>query len=268
MNKPFRKYTLVPLGIAALIIIFVPGGEPVMQASKFLINQESQVTGQSSETPGNPRFSDLNPNPQSILHLSGEDFQFEAWVEISIPAQANSASYKDVIRHDQNGALDLTLISQGNTTKYLLQISHWPQQLCTPDDLRACQQGAAAPARGNVSEIQFTLPNQPLKPGTYFLGKAGSTPETEVISYGRQLYSDPSHGQLGCQRWGEAILQVRDVTYTINGMLAYLEADFSRTCDQTTPFPPAHPYDPLPEQTVDRLDHYHFHASWRCQLTP
>jgi hypothetical protein len=44
-------------------------------------------------------------------------------------------------------------------------------------------------------------------PGTYTFGEGGSTPIEDVMIYSRQLYSDPSHGKLGCQVWGGGVVQ-------------------------------------------------------------
>ena len=103
-------------------------------------------------------------------------------------------------------------------------------------------------------------------PGTYTFGKGGSTPTEEIVIYSRQLYSDPSHGKLGCQAWGRGALNVKKAVYNANGNLEYLEASLVRVCEQTAPFPPTLPEDNLLQVESENIKKYTYHASWRCQL--
>jgi hypothetical protein len=187
-------------------------------------------------------------------------------VEFPSSVKTNSNKYAESITDHNNGAIDLTLINQGNTIKYIFHVSSIPQQQCQSNTIRACQQGAAAPARGNVAEVQITLPGSKLMPGNYTFGGGGSTPREEVIIYSRQLYSDPAHGKLGCQSWGRGALNIKRAVYNVNGKLEYLEASLFRVCNQTTPFPPTQPEDNLLQVEVENIEKYTYHASWRCQM--
>ncbi|NET68147.1 MAG: hypothetical protein F6K63_28655 [Moorea sp. SIO1G6] len=202
-----------------------------------------------------------------IVHFYAEKFNFEAHVDFPSSVFTNPDNYAESITHDNNGAFDITLINQGNTIKYLFQVSSIPEQQCQSDATRACLQGGAnAPARGNVAEIQLSLPGKKLIPGTYRVRPGGTTPVEEVITYSRQLYSDPSHGQLGCQTWGKGKLKVKKAVYNAKGKLDYLEASLLRVCEQTAPFAAILPQDNLLQVEAENIPKYTYHASWSCQL--
>ncbi len=229
-------------------------------------NSEYQMNHQQGILPSNPMNSKLSRPENQFIHLSAKDFHFDAHVDFPSSVRTKADKYAESISHNNNSALDVTLINQGNTIRYLFQVSSLPKQSCQSNTTRACQQGAAAPARGNVAEIQILLPGSQLMPGTYSFGKDGSTLREDVMIYSRQLYSDPSHGQLGCQAWGAGALNVKRADYNANGKLEYLEANLSRLCAQTAPFPPTRPEDNLPQVEVENIETYTYYASWRCHL--
>ncbi len=150
--------------------------------------------------------------------------------------------------------------------KYLFKVSSISKKQCQSNTTRACQQGAAAPARGNIADIQVALQGSELKPGIYTFGKGGATPIEDVMIYSRQLYSDPSHGKLGCHAWGAGELNVKRAVYNVNGKLEYLEVSLFRVCDRTAPFPPIRPEDNLLQVEVENIEKYTYYASLRCHL--
>jgi hypothetical protein len=152
-----------------------------------------------------------------------------------------------------------------DTINYLFQISSVSKQQCDSDISRACQQGAAT-SRGNIAEIQIVLQGGQLVPGTYRFGEGRLTSVEDVVIYSRQLYSEPSHGKLGCQMWGAGTFNVKKALYNADGKLEYLEASFSRICEQVTPFPPALPEENRSQIESKNIEKYTYHASWRSRL--
>jgi hypothetical protein len=229
-------------------------------AHLLLPRHQYLMSHQSGFSVDNPA-SQLSNNAQSAVHLSAQDFSFETRIVFPPGVQTQSNQYTEQITQEQ-GAFDIILLRQGNQTKYLIKISSTVPRRCVSESAKSCQQGAA-PARGNVAEIQITLPGGQLKPGSYPF-KGGTTPDEEVITYSRKLYSDPSHGQLGCQIWGGGTFKVKEAIYDQNGDLAYLDASLERACDRTTPFPPAET--PSPQAQAESIESYTLHLTWQCRL--
>lgn len=240
--------------------------KPFAQEKSQYPNKKHQMTYQEGFQSPAQISSKLSSNEHQIIHLYADEFHFESHVDFPSSVLTKPDKYAESITHDNNGALDITLLNQGNTIKYLFQVSSISKQQCESDTTRACQQGAAAPARGNVAEIQISLPGSKLMPGTYTFGKGGSIPIEDVTIYYRQLYSDPSHGKLGCQAWGVGTLNVKKAVYDVNGKLEYLEASLFRVCDRTAPFPPTRPEDNLSQVEVENIEKYTYQASWRCHM--
>lgn len=192
-------------------------------------------TGQhiTAQTPAAPQPA-RGPARQPIQFLVAKQFHFQAESTPLRPTRGSAALAKEEIRQERNGSLALTLLPQGQSTKVVLQISQGPATPCGPGVSPPCS--AAAPARGTVAELQWSFPSQRLKPGLYRLGRGGSTPETEVITHWRQLVLDPARSQRGCERWGEASLEVKQVTYGANGQLTFLAASLRRTCEPAVVF--------------------------------
>jgi len=203
-------------------------------------------------------------NYQPVTQLSAEEFYFETHVSFPTSVLTNPAQYTESINH-HNGALDITLSEQGNAVTYLIQISSFPTHLCESDSSRACQSGAA-PARGNIAEIQITRPGHELLPGTYSFRNGESTQSDDPVVYSRQLYSDPAHGRLGCQNWGIGTLNVIRADYDTKGRLEYLEANVVRDCNQTLPLPILPPQDAVLNVEVENIEKYTYQASWRCRF--
>ncbi len=265
-NKYFKKYDLVIFCITAFIVTLLAVSKPTAQEKSQYKNDERQMTYQQRFQPNDQISSKFSSNKHQIILLDAEEFDFEAHVDFPSSVLTNPDKYAESITHDNNSALDIALIDQGNTIKYLFQVSSIPKQQCQSDTTRACQQGAAAPARGNVAEIQIALQASKLMPGTYTFGEGGSIPIEDVMIYSRQLYSDPSHGKLGCQTWGVGALNVKRAVYNANGKLEYLEASLFRICERTAPFPPTLPQDNLLQVEVENIEKYTYRASWRCHM--
>lgn len=265
-NRYPIKNFLATSCIGTIILTLLAVSKPFAQEKYQYTSDERQMNHQQEIQPSNPINSKLSSHENWIIHLYAKDFHCDAHVDFPSSVRTKADKYAESISHDNNGALDVTLINEGNTIRYLFQVSSIPKQQCQSDTTRACQQGAAAPARGNVAEIQIALRGSKLMPGTYTFGKDGSTPREEVIIYSRQLYSDPSHGKLGCKAWGAGAFNVKRADYNANGKLEYLEANFFRVCDQTAPFPPTRPEDNLPQVEVENIEKYTYHASLRCHL--
>ncbi len=266
MNLYFKKYYSLILCIAAFICTLLAASNPLAQEKLQYSKYEHQMNDREEFQFNAPTSSKVSSNEDRIIHLHADELNFEAHVDFPSSVLTKPDKYAESITHDNNGALDITLIDQGNTIKYLFQVSSIPKQQCQSDATRACQQGAAVPARGNVAEIQITLQGSELKPGTYTFGKGGSTPVEDVMIYSRQLYSDPSHGKLGCQAWGAGVLNIKRAVYNGNGKLESVEANLFRVCDRTSPFPLIRPEDNLPQVDVENIEKYTYHASWRCHL--
>jgi len=252
--------------VTAFMFTLLAVSKPFAQEKSQYPNKERQMNHQEEFQSQGQISLKLSSNKNQIIYLYADEFNFESHVDFPSSVLTKPDKYAESITHDNNGALDMTLLNQGNTIKYLFQVSSIPKQQCESDTTRACQQGAAAPARGNVAEIQITLPESKLMPGTYTFGKGGLTLIEDVIIYFRQLYSDPSHGKLGCQAWGAGALNVKKAVYNVNGKLEYLEASLFRTCDHTAPFPPTRPEDNLLQVEVENIEKYTYHASWRSHM--
>ncbi|MBD2088714.1 hypothetical protein H6F67_02410 [Microcoleus sp. FACHB-1515] len=216
------------------------------------------VEPQNHEQPSSPPSNYQRPTVQ----FKAEEFNFQS--QINSPSSSIDLEQYTELVTSSNGTLDLTLIDQGDAVTYLFQISSISTP-CAPEDARACQ---AAPARGNVAEVQLTLPSGRLRPGVYSFSEEISASGNEAIVYSRQLYSDPAHGQLGCQQWGRGTLDVASVSYDANGNLEYLDASVMRECRQTTPLPPVLPQDGIPQTEVERMTSYTYRASWRGRYVP
>lgn len=259
----FKNYFFV-VNIA-FICALLAGSKLFAQSSFQYSNGERQMSQQGFQSNAQI-FSKSSSNVHQATQLSAKELHFESHVEFPSSVLTNSDKYAESITDKNNGALDIALIDQGNTNKYLFQVSSLPKQQCQSDRTRACQQGAAAPARGNVAEFQIVLQASKLMPGTYRFGKGGSTSIEDVMIYSRQLYSDPSHGKLGCQVWGVGALNVKKAVYNATGKLEYLDASLFRVCNQTAPFPPTRPEDNLLQVEVENIEKYTYHASWRCHV--
>lgn len=263
---PFKKYYFVTLCMTNFIFAILSVSKPFAQERVQYPKYERQMTYQEGFQSNAPTSSKFSSNEERVIHLNADEFHFEAHVDFPSSVLTKPDKYAESITHDNNGALDLTLLNHGNTIKYLFQVSSLPKQQCQSDTTRACQQGVAAPARGNVADIQLALQGSELRSGTYTFGKGGATPIEDVMIYSRQLYSDSSHGKLGCQAWGAGELNVKRAVYNVNGKLEYLEASLFRVCDRTAPFPPIRPEDNLLQVEVENIEKYTYHASWRCHL--
>jgi hypothetical protein len=266
MNRYSNKYYIVFLFATVFIFTLLVVSKPFAQEKSQYPNNERQMNYQQGFQSNAQNSSSFSSNEHQIILLYAEEFDFESHVEFPSSVQTNPDKYAESITHSNNGAIDTTVINQGNTIKYLFQVSSIPKQPCESDTTRACQPGAVAPARGNVAEFQIALQGSKLIPGTYTLEEAGTTPREEVITYSRQLYSDPSHGKLGCKAWGAGTFNVKRADYNANGKLEYLEASLFRVCEQTAPFPPTRLEDNLPQVEVENIEKYTYHASWRCHL--
>ncbi len=265
MNRYFKKYYLI-LFVAAFIGTWLAVSSPFAQERIQYQKDERQMTYQEGFQSNAPTSSKFSSNEERVIHLNADEFHFEAHVDFPSSVLTKPDKYVESITHDNNGALDIIVSHQGNTIKYLFKVSSLPKQQCQSDTTRPCQQGAATPARGNVADIQVALQGSELRSGTYTFGKGGSTPIEDGMIYSRQLYSDPSHGKLGCQAWGAGELNVKRAVYNVNGKLEYLEASLFRVCDQTSPFPPTRPEDNLLQVEVENIEKYTYYASWRCHL--
>jgi len=266
MNNYFKIHGFFILCITAFIVTVLAASKPFAQEKYQYPNNERQMNYQQGFQSNTQISSKYSSNEHQIILLYAEEFNFAAHVEFPSSVMKNPDKYAESITDDNNGAIDITLINQGNTIKYLFQVSSLPKQQCQSDTTRACQQGAAAPARGNIAEFQIVLQGSKLRPGTYTIGEDGSTPIEDVMIYSRQLYSDPSHGKLGCQVWGAGAFNVKRAVYNVDGKLEYLDVSLSRVCDQTAPFPPTLPQDNLLQVEVENIEKYTYHASWRCQM--
>lgn len=203
---------------------------------------------------------------QQVSYLLAKEFQFEIWDEYPAVSQSKRKRSIEVIRHDQNGSLDLMLIPQGVGIKVVMQISQSLRENCRPQPDQACAQQGAAPARGNVAELQWSLPSHLLKPGIYRLGKGGSTPQTEVITHWRRLASDLPEGQPGCPRWGEATLRIQRADVDASGKLALLQGTLTRVCEQSLSDPPSTRVEQLGQRKTVSPGRYVLHASWWSRL--
>ena len=265
-NRYYKKYNNTVFGVILFLFTLLVFSRGFAQEKYHYINDKHQMNDQQNLQSNTQTFLKDSRNEHQIIRLYAEEFHFESHLNFPSPVIRNPEQYAESITPNNNGTFDITLINQGNTIKYLFQVSSIPKQQCESDDTtRACQQ-EAAPARGNIAEFQIALQGSKLVPGTYTFGESEATPREEVITYSRQLYSDPSHGKLGCQTWGMGALKVKRADYNPNGKLEYLEASLFRACNQTSPFPPTLPEDNLPQVEVESIEKYTYHASWHCHL--
>lgn len=266
MDRYFKKYYILFFCVTAFIFTLLTVSKPFAQEKSQYLNDEHQMNYQQEFQPSTQISSDFSSNEHQIILLYAEELNFESYVEFPSSVRINPDKYTESITDENNGAIDITLINQGNTIKYLFQVSSIPKQQCGSDATRVCQQGAAAPARGNIAEFQIVLQGIKLMPGIYTFGEAGATPIEDVMIYSRQLYSDPSHGKLGCQVWGAGTFNVKKAVYNVDGKLEYLDVSLSRLCEQTAPFPPILPQENLLQVEVENIKIYTYHASWRCHM--
>jgi hypothetical protein len=203
---------------------------------------------------------------QEVSYFIAKEFQFQIWAENPALARAKQILLKEVIQHDQKGSLDLMLIPQGEGIKVVMQISHSNQVDCMTQAGSSCSQRVAAPARGNVAELQWSVPTHRLKPGIYHLGRSGSTPQTEVISHWLNFAANSSQGHPGCQRWGEATLNIKRADVDANGKLATLDGTFTRICEQSLNDLSLTNAEHLGQTKTEPPSSYVIHASWWSRL--
>lgn len=262
LKKSLIIYCLAALSIALLGVLKSATQEVSFSQDEKGMN--SHFEPQNSEPQNSEQLQSSPSNYQRpIVQFKAEEFTFQSRVD-------SSSSSIDLERYTEsvtasNGTLDLTLIDQGDAVTYLLQISSISNPSCEPDGARACQ---AAPGRGNVAEVQLTLPSGRLSTGVYSFSEQTSASGNEAIVYSRQLYSDPAHGQLGCQQWGRGMLNVERAVYDANGNLEYLDASVMRECRQTTALPPVLPQDGMPQTEIENITSYTYHAAWRSRYIP
>jgi len=256
-KKSFTLCCLAAFIVALLAALKPPTREAFSSQGKNHMSYQpgSQAAEQPLSTPPSYQYP--------IEQFKAEEFDVETRIDFPVPVSIDSEQYTEYITHD-NGVLELSLIDQGDTITYLFQVSSIVEHQCESDDTRACQ---AATAKGNIAEIQITLPQGQLVIGAYPLTEDISTQGNEAIVYSRQLYSDSSHGQLGCQMWSSGTLNVTSAVYDVNGKLEYLDANVIRECHQTTPLPSLPPQDALLQTEVKNIESYTYYASWRCHFT-
>ncbi len=267
MRKNLKKYYVIVAFVAVLILMSSAIAKQIIKEQPQYSRNKHHMADQES-TQFNPAssFSATKDNAPTV-HLNAEEFTFETRVDLPAATQTSLDQYAQLVAHNNGGAFDMIVTSRGDNTHYLIQVSSWPKETCQSDDTRACAPDAA-PARGNIAEIQLTLPGTELKPGIYPLAAAKAMTRDEVITYSNQLYSDPSHGRLGCQLWGDGTLSVQAADYNSSGNLAYFEASLVRNCDQTSPFPPVIPGDNAWQANLANTESYAYHAAWHCRLKP
>jgi hypothetical protein len=247
--KPyFKSPYLATIGIVIGASVLLPWSSPVAQERSPSLATQPPMTHPTNSQFSNPHPVETAKPDAAIAHLRATDFQFTSRITTVADSSSNASleHHSEVLTSAQAGALDLTLIPLGAMTKYLVQVSRMPQQSCLASDVQACGPsraalGTAAPARGTVAEIQIPLPTGNLQPGSYSFAAGGTTPRDEVITASPQLYSDPTHGQLGCQVWGGGTFEVKNVNYHADGTLALLDARLMRDCDQTIALPTSAP---------------------------
>jgi len=271
-NRFFQKYCLIFCITVFTFTVLAVLKSVSQDKSSYPINQRqmtyhpgSQTNDQINDQTNNRLASQSSSNQHPFVHLEAKEFYFETHVDFPSPVLKNPDQYTESITHDSDGVLDLTLIKQENSTKYLLQVSERSKQQCQSEMSLRCER-EAVPARGNVAEIQIVLSGNRLTPGTYTFGEDGAIPGEDVIVYSRQLYSDPSHGKLGCRVWGMGGLNITKAVYTVDGQLEYFDANLFRMCNQTAPFPTTLPEDNLPQVQGEGIEKYTFHTSWRSHL--
>jgi hypothetical protein len=209
----------------------------------------------------------------SSQHLIGETFDFSFGVDFFGSVKTDPAAFSEELSDDSNTAIDVALIDQGDSVNYVFQFSTILDQDCESTAERACGQRAAS-ARGNVAAIEILLPKGNLIPDTYPIAAAGQMARGKVISaddimlYSRQLYSDPSHGQLGCEVWGPGELQISEATYNSVGQLISLAVNLTRLCHQTQPFPPTEPGDVVDNTNREPIEEYEVNFAWQIRLAP
>lgn len=203
---------------------------------------------------------------QEVSYFIAKEFQFQIWAESPALSRAKHIWPKEIIQHDQKGSLDLMLIPQGEGIKVVMQISHNNQVDCITQSDSSCSLRGAAPARGNVAELQWSVPTHRLKPGIYHLGRGGSTPQTEVISHWPNFAADTSQGHPGCRRWGEATLNIKRADVDVNGKLATLDGTFTRVCEQSLNDLSLTNEEQLGQTKTEFSSSYVIHASWWSRL--
>lgn len=203
---------------------------------------------------------------QEVSYAIAKEFQFQIWAENPALPPSKQIWPKEVIQHDQSGSLDLMLIPQGEGIKFVMQISQNHQEDCMTQAGRPCSLRGAAPARGNVAELQWCLPTHHLKPGIYQLGRGGSTPQTEVITHWPNFAANSSLGHPGCQRWGEATLLIKRADVDENGKLATLDGSFTRVCEQSLNDSSSTSVEHLGQTQTRSPSSYVIHASWWSRL--
>ncbi|OKH48030.1 hypothetical protein NIES30_11015 [Phormidium tenue NIES-30] len=206
-------------------------------------------------------------------HLIGEAFDFSFAVNFAESIKTDPAIFSEELTDGPNTAVDVTLIDQGDSVNYVFKFSEILNQDCESTVERACGQSAAS-ARGNVAAVEILLPKGNLTPDTYPIAAAGQIAPEKLISaddimlYSRQLYSDQSHGQLGCEVWGRGELKISEATYNSAGQLTFLVVNLTRLCQQTQPFPPTEPGDAVDDTNQEPIEAYEVNFAWQIRLAP
>jgi hypothetical protein len=266
MNRCSKSHYILGLFISSsALLLLAISGSGLLRRFQYSKPQQPIMDRNGLQPDAQMSSKPLNTEHKAI-QLRADEFSFNTRIEFPPSVLTDPDKYAESITQENNGALDIILISQSNGIRYLMQVSEMPSQSCKSDMARACQQGAAAPARGNVAEIQFTLPGSKLLPGSYPFGKGNSATLGDVMIFSRQLYSDPSHGKLGCAEWGKGTLIIKQAVYSLKGNLERLEASLSRECKRVSPFPPVVPQDHLTQVEIEEIKGYIYQADWSCQF--
>lgn len=235
----------------------VAPGQPQPRAVQPAFNAAQPFAAQSSA-----QIAQRPMQPKSVVHLQSPKFQFKSSVELPTSSATTTQRFKEDITQD-NGALDLIILRQNQDTQYSFKVSSLSRSPCQLTPPGACQQGGAQAARGNVADLQIVLRGSKLQPGVYPLGKVASTNDREFI-ISRQLYSEPSHGSLGCQQWGAGEFNVKQVLYDANGNITSLKATLTRACERTVPAAAASGN--LPDKANPQISRYTYRANWAAQF--
>mgnify|MGYP001274441280 CR=1 FL=1 len=270
-NRSFWAYPLLFSCFAGMTVAAGLGGlaqadsqqvapsQPQIRAVQPAFNAAQPFAAQLSD-----QIAQRPMQPKSVVHLQSPKFQFKSSVELPTSSATTTQRYQEDITQD-NGALDLIILRQNQETQYSFKVSSLSRSPCQLTPPGACQQGGAQAARGNVADLQIVLRGSKLQPGVYQLGKGkvSSTNDREFI-ISRQLYSEPSHGNLGCQQWGAGEFNVKQVLYDANGNLTSLRATLTRTCERTVPAVAASSN--LPGKASSQISRYTYRASWSAQF--
>jgi hypothetical protein len=195
-----------------------------------------------------------------FIHQRIQNFQFSDRISFRTQGQVTKNQVLSVLGRDRKSILDFTTeLSRDLRTST-------PYKDTLRYKFRISELNIFPLVLGNLADLTLDIKGTILKPGVYRFRSKQANAIQDLSIFSRELYSDPSHAQWGCARWGEASLTIKKVQYGSDRKIKGLETSLSQICAQTKDLPIQRPQDHKPDKRVEPVQTYTYYATLKFQL--